>query len=115
MKVLLKKIGFFTAFLIPTLVVIGFYLGGYWNFLAIFFSFILMPVLDQSLGIDKSNLSEDEAKIKAEEFYYRFVTYVWTFVQVGFVLWGAYAVTMGKLHSAIEWAAFILSFSLVTG
>jgi alkane 1-monooxygenase len=115
MKVLLKKIGFFTAFLIPTLVVIGFYLGGYWNFLAIFFSFILMPVLDQSLGIDKSNVSEDEAKIKAEEFYYRFVTYVWTFVQVGFVLWGAYAVTMGKLHSVIEWAAFILSFSLVTG
>lgn len=115
MKQFFKKLAFFTAFIIPTLVVAGFYLDDYWNFTAIVFSFLLIPLIDQSVGIDTSNVKEDEARIVGEEFYYRFVTYIWTYVQVGFVIWGAYAVTTGQLNSGWEWGAFTLSFSLVTG
>lgn len=115
MKSVFKKLAFFTAFIIPALVIAGFYLDDYWNFLAIVFSFLLIPLIDQSLGIDTTNVDESEVKIVGEEFYYRFVTYVWTYVQVAFVIWGAYAVTTGRLNSTWEWAAFILSVSLVTG
>jgi alkane 1-monooxygenase len=115
MNKLLKKLGFFTAFIIPALVVAGFYADGYWNYLAIVFSFFLIPILDQQFGIDTSNVPEAEIKTTTEEFYYRFVTFIWTFVQVGFVLWGAYAVTSGKLNTLWEWIGFVVSFSLVTG
>jgi alkane 1-monooxygenase len=50
-----------------------------------------------------------------DEFYYRFVTYIWTFVQVAFVVWGAFAVTTGRLTTTLEWVGFVIGFSLVTG
>jgi alkane 1-monooxygenase len=115
MRGVLKKLGFFAAFIIPALVVAGFYGDGYWNFLAILFSFVLIPLIDQQLGIDTSNVPESRAKIVSEEFYYRFVTYVWAYVQVAFIFWGAYAATSGRLNTPIEWIGFIVSFSLVTG
>lgn len=110
-----KKLGFFTAFIIPSLVVAGYFLGGWWNYLAIVFSFILIPLIDQQLGIDTSNPTESEIKIKGEEFYYRFVTYVWAYVQIAFVIWGCYAVGTGAINTPFEWIGFTLSFALVTG
>ena len=108
---LLKKLGFFTAFILPALVVTGYYLDGGWNFLAIVFSFILLPLIDQYTGIDTSNDSESVAKIKGEEFYYRFVTYVWTYFQIGFVLWGCYIIGTGNINTTIEWIGFVISFA----
>ena len=111
----LKKLGFFTAFIIPSLVVCGYYLDGWWNYLAIFFAFILIPLVDQQLGIDTTNPTEAELKIKGEEFYYRFVTYVWTYVQIAFVIWGCYVAGTGSINTVSEWIGFVVSFSLVTG
>lgn len=111
----LKKLGFFTAFIIPFLVVIGYYLDGQWNYLAIAFSFILIPLIDQQLGIDTANPTESEIKIKGEAFYYRFVTYIWTYVQLAFVFWGCYVISDGNISNTIEWIGFVVSFSLVTG
>lgn len=111
----LKKLGFFTAFILPALVVTGYYLDGGWNYLAIVFSFILLPLIDQYTGIDTSNDSESVAKIKGEEFYYRFVTYVWTYFQIGFVFWGCYIIGTGNINTAIEWIGFVIGFALVTG
>lgn len=111
----LKKLGFFTAFIIPSLVVAGYYLDGWWNYLAVGFSFVLMPLIDQQMGIDTSNVTESEAKIKGEEFFYRFVTYVWTYLQISFVLWGCYVIGTGNINTTPEWIGFVLSFALVTG
>lgn len=115
MKTMLRKIGFFTAFIIPGLVVLGFNLGNLWNFLPLLFSFFVLPVIDHFIGTDTSNVSEVEANVMGEEFYYRFVTFVWTYFQVAFVVWGAYAVTTGKIDTVVEGAGFVISFSLVTG
>lgn len=111
----LRKIGFFTAFILPTLVVVGFYAGGWWNYLAIAFAFIIIPIIDQLTGLDTTNVPDTEAKRVSEEYYYRFVTYVWTYVQVAFVIWCCYAVTTGNLQSGFEWLGFVLSVALVTG
>lgn len=115
MKQAFRKLAFFTALILPALAVTGFYLGGAWNYLTVFFSFILIPLIDQTMGIDTSNVSDDKVKMVSEEFYYRFVTYIWTFVQLAFVIWGAYAVSLGALNSWWEWTGFIVSFALVTG
>lgn len=111
----LKKIGFFTAFIIPALVVVGFVSGNGWNYLAVVFAFFLLPAIDQLTGLDTTNLEGEAAKKASEDFYYRFVTYVWVYVQMAFVFWGAYAVSTGKLNAAWSWIGFTLSFSLVTG
>lgn len=72
----LKRIGFFVAFIIPSLVILGCYLGGGWNYMSIFFSLVVIPVVDQIVGLDTSNVSKIESTIISEKFYYRFVTYV---------------------------------------
>ena len=112
---LLQKACFFTAFIVPALVIAGFHVGGYWNYLAIIFSFVLIPIIDQWIGIDTTNVPETEAKAKGEEFYYRFVTYCWAYFQFAFMVWGAFAIGSGKLASATSWAGFVMSFGMVTG
>lgn len=115
MQLILRRIGFFSAFIIPVLVIAGFYAGGYWNYLTIAFSFIFIPVIDEALGIDRSNVPDGEARELGAEFYYRFVTYCWTFCQLGFFIWGIMAVSSGRLSGPVEWIGFAISFSLVTG
>jgi alkane 1-monooxygenase len=115
MNEIVRKLGFYAAFIIPLLVSSGFYLGEYWNCLALVFSFLIIPFADQFSGTDTSNVPEQEAGIRSEELYYRLITYVWTFFQLAFITWGAAAVVSGKLSGVLEWSAFILSFSLVTG
>ena len=89
---LIKKIGFLTAFIIPLLAILGFYLGGYWNYMAIVFVFLLIPIADWLIGQDPENMTDQEALIVSEQLYYRLITYIWTFFQFGFLIWGAYAI-----------------------
>ncbi len=111
----MKKLKFFYAFEVPALVILGYYLGGWWNFLALGFAFIVLPIVDQLIGVDTSNVNENDAKVIGDQFYYRFITYVWTYVQVAIVIWGTYVVSLGTLTHWFEWTGFIISFSLVTG
>jgi alkane 1-monooxygenase len=111
---LLKKLGFFTAFILPALVLTGFYLGGLYNYLTIGFAFVLIPLIDQALGLDTTNVPESETAQVGQERYYRLVTYLWTFLQMAFVVWGCMVVATTPL-SAVEWIGFTLSFALVTG
>lgn len=110
----IKKIGFLTAFIIPGLTIAGFYLAGLWNYLTIFFVFIIIPLADFLIGEDPENLSDDESLLIAEQFYYRFITFVWAFFQLGFLVWGAWVVATVPLTVA-EWIGFVVSFALVTG
>lgn len=111
---LLRKIGFFSAFIIPALVIVGFYAGGWWNFAALAFVFALVPLADYTLGIDKTNVPADQATVVGEEFYYRFVTYVWTFVQFAFVGWASYSLATASM-STPAWLGFVIGTALVTG
>ena len=98
----LKKIGFFVAFIIPSLVILGCYLGGGWNYLAIVFSLVIIPIVDKLVGLDTSNVTKNESASISEETYYRFVTYIWTFVQVCFLIWGAYVISKDQESATFE-------------
>ncbi|MGD1842766.1 MAG: alkane 1-monooxygenase [Thermonemataceae bacterium] len=111
---LLKKIGFFSAFILPTLAVVGYYLGGAWNYLTVIFAFIMIPLIDAVVGKDRENIEESQVKLISAEQYYRFITFIWTLVQVGIVVWGAYIVSTATL-TRTEWWGLVLSIMTVTG
>jgi alkane 1-monooxygenase len=110
-----RKIGFFSAFILPALVVAGYYGGGYWNLLPIIFVFVLVPVADSVVGVDTSNVTAEQKPLVGEEFFYRAVTYCWTYVQLGLFVWVCFVLAERGFTSAVEWVLFTLSFGLVTG
>lgn len=115
MQSFIRKTGFFTAFILPALTVLGYYAGGYWNYTCVAFAFVLLPLFDQLLGINTANVPAHEVKAVESDFYYRFVTYCWTYIQIGFVLWAMYVATQGIFNKTIIAFGFILSSAIVTG
>jgi alkane 1-monooxygenase len=110
-----KKLGFFSAFIFPALVITGYYLGGWWNYMAVAHAFIILPIIDQLFGIDTTNVPKDKAPLISNELYYRFITYIWAIFQFGFVIWGCYAIASATFTSWSELIGFTLGFAVVTG
>ena len=111
----MRKLGFFAAFIVPAFLVLGYYLGGWWNMLTLGFVFVLEPLLDTLMGLDGSNTSLEEQKQTSKDPYYQFVLYVWTFVQFITLFWACYIVVYGNLSTWYEWIGFVIGTSLVTG
>jgi alkane 1-monooxygenase len=111
----LKKIGFYTAFILPAIAVYSFYQGGWYHLIPLLFIFVLLPLLDQLTGIDKTNVAPESVKEKSTEFYYRFVTYVWVYVQLAFVCWAVYVITTQPPAHLLAWIGFVISTGLITG
>lgn len=59
-------------------------------------------------------MTDEKAILVSEQFYYRLITYIWTFFQLGFLVWGAFVIAESAMGT-IPFIGFILSFSLVTG
>ncbi|MCE2733340.1 MAG: alkane 1-monooxygenase [Chryseotalea sp.] len=112
---LLKRLGFFTAFILPALVVAGVYLNGYWQMSTIVFVFIFIPFADYLIGLDTSNVKKEVIALETERYFYRLVTYVWMYLQLAFLFWCVWVITQEEIHGAFEWFCFILSTGLVTG
>ena len=111
----MRLIGFLAALLIPACLLMGVYLGGWYNFLALAFSFVMIPAIDQLTGLDTSNVSPQEEKHVSDVFYYRFITYLWTYLQVAMLFWAADVVASGRVQAAVEWIGFTLSCGVITG
>ena len=111
----IRKIGFFMAFIIPAAVIGGYYLGGLWNMLPLVLVFILIPMFDSFVGTSNYNVPEKDVPVVSNQFFYRFVTYLWTYFQYAFLFWAFYVVTFGNLDGAVEWISFTLGTGLVTG
>lgn len=109
-----KRVGFLTAFIIPLLTVVGFYIGGWWNFLTVGFVFVVIPLADSLIGEDPENMTEDEALIISEQKYYRLITYAWALFQLVFLLWTSAMIASNEL-TWFEWVGFVVSVALVTG
>lgn len=110
-----KKVGFFSALIIPALVVVGSYAGGWWNFVPLIFVFMIIPVIDYWIGPDTANVPKEEKEAIGEEFYYRLITYVWVYVQFAFLFWCMYRISSGAITYWYEWTGFTIGAALVTG
>ncbi|PJZ65565.1 alkane 1-monooxygenase [Leptospira wolffii] len=111
---LFKRLSFLIAFVIPLMAVAGYYLGGGFNFLSLAVVFGILPILDVLVGPDASNPKEEEVPVLQQEFYFRFLTYVWAWVQFALVVWALWEVQSHSL-STLEWVGFVLSIGINTG
>lgn len=112
---LFKKIGFFSALILPALVIAGYYGGGAWNLLPIGFVFVAVPIADYFQGIDTTNVPKEKKAIVGEEFFYRLITYLWVFVQLGILGWACFIIASTGLRTPFEWVSFTINMALVTG
>ncbi|WKV11772.1 alkane 1-monooxygenase [Marivirga harenae] len=110
----LRKIGFFSAFIIPTLTIVGFYFGGIANLSALIFVYALIPSIDAAVGRDYNNIPKEAVKSVSNDFYYRFITYCWTYFQLAFLLWAVWVVSTNQL-TVFEAITFTIAVSLSTG
>lgn len=111
----LKKIGFFSAFILPILVLAGYYGGGAWNYLTLAFVFVCIPIIDQWIGKDSENVADTQVSLISEEQYYKLITMSWAFVQLGMIVWGAYIVAFDTTLQRYEWWGLVLGMMTVTG
>lgn len=114
MKAITQKIGFFTAFILLGLVIAGHFIGGWGYYLPALFAFILLPIIDHYSGRDLTNVPAHEVSKRSEEYFYRFVTFIWVWVQLAFLGWCFFIVTTWEL-SLPEFLGFILGTGIVTG
>lgn len=112
---LLRKLGFFSAFTLPLLSIGGYYLGGWWNFSSIIFTYLFLPLADWLIGKDSKNPDEHNISELSEERFYRFITYAWVYVQVAIIVWGAYVFAYGYIGEWYWKIGFLLGIANVTG
>lgn len=113
-EVSVRVLGFLLAYLIPVALIIGYGLGGWFNYLVPLLIFVAIPALDLILGEDRSNPDEAEVATLQKRFAYRLILFLYVPLQVGLVIWGAYVVTHVDL-TTVELIGFVLSMGLNNG
>jgi alkane 1-monooxygenase len=105
-----RKYGYLWAYLIPTLVVLGYYLK--MNWITAFFVFVVIPILDQWLGLDTQNPSSEREKEQIRDGFYALISRSWIFVQWGILGWGSWACLSLE---GVDFFFFVLGVALTTG
>jgi len=111
---LIYHLGFLLAFFIPSLTLLGFALGGAWNFLTLAVVFGVVPILDPLLGKRLANYSETVNQNLKDSFYFRFITWLYVPFQLSLIVWGVVTVGSGTM-TPLELTGFVLSMGTVTG
>ncbi len=105
---------FYGVFVFHAAIVLGYWLGGAWNFLTPVLAFVIVPLLDLVTGRDHHNHSAEEYEALEHRWSFRMVTMLYAVVQVVVTLFGAWAVATQAL-SAVEIAGLVLSIGIVNG
>jgi alkane 1-monooxygenase len=107
---------YFSVFALHACLVLGYVLGGAWNFLTPFLVFLCIPLADVILGRDNNNYTAEEYEEFENRFSFRAVTVLYAVVQVSVLIWAAYAV--GVQPKAMQWweiAGLTLSVGVLGG
>lgn len=108
------RYGFLIAFIMPLLAWTGVVLGGWWHGLVPAFVFLVVPLADLLVGIDRSNVSENlSSELKSDGFYLSLLR-IWVPVQLAFLVWGSLWISEAGIGIP-EWILFTLSTGLITG
>ena len=110
----MKKIGFFSALILPTLLFLGMQWGGPFLWMIHIFVFLLVPLMDYVIQKDKANIPVAEVSESMKAQFYKLITFVWVYVQLAVLIWGFYVVSTQEL-SLISWIAFATGMALITG
>lgn len=111
----LRKLGFLACFTLPLVTLLGWWLGGYWNFLNVAYVFVGIPVIDYLSGLDVRNVPEERETDTVSSGYFQFLMYAWVVLQLFvFMPWAVWAVATDTV-SGFALVGFTLSVGLCTG
>ena len=108
-----KKSGFLLIYIIPALVVLGYYLGGLWVFSGFVFAYVMIPILDEFIGKDSENIANHLVESVSEDSYFELIVHSLVYVQVGVVIWAAYIFSLREL-TVLQTIGFLLSLMTFT-
>lgn len=108
---LFKKLGFLSIFVLPILIVWGYYMGGWWTFSAFIFGYGIIPVLDTVIGKDPENISKNSFEEVISHWYFYSVVYAQVYTHLGIVIFALYAVSLQTM-TTVEWIGMLLSVML---
>lgn len=83
---------YYGIFTLHACMVLGYTLGGVWNFLTPFIIFTVIPPLDMLFGRDNRNHTAEEYEELENRVSFRVVTVLYAVVQIVSVIWGAWCV-----------------------
>ena len=107
----LKKLGFLSIFIIPALIVWGYYMGGAWTFSGFIFAYGMIPILDVLIGKDPENISEASFDTVIGNTYFYAVVYAQVYTHIAIVVFSAYVVSLQTM-TWLELAGLLLSVKL---
>jgi alkane 1-monooxygenase len=108
-----KKLGFLVTFVIPILIVLGYYWGGAWTFAGFLWAYLISPILDEVVGRDPENIANDKVNVIAEEKYFDMIVQVMVPIQITLLIWACYVVSLREMLWW-EMLGFLLSIMTFT-
>jgi len=109
-----NRYGFLMPLSLPALAVLGYSLGGAWNFLTPVYSFALLPAVDLLSGHNPFRPGPSEIAYLERSVWYRVLLYLGAAAHFALLLFGAWAVTHAALPAYALWG-FVLSVGTVSG
>ncbi len=110
----MKALPFLLIYIIPAAVIYGILKGGYYVFLTPFIIFVLIPLLDLIIGVDKKNISENEEALWENKKRFRIIVMACVPVTISTILWGAFIVST-KVYTTTEFIGISISMGLMSG
>lgn len=107
----LKKLGFLSIFIIPTLIVWGYFMGGAWTFSAFIFAYGIIPILDTLIGKDRENISQESFDQVIGNRYFYAVVYTQVYTHIAIVIFSAYVISLQTL-TTLEIIGLLMSVGL---
>ena len=110
---LAKKLGFLMAFILPTLVVFGYFMGGAWNFSNFLFAYGLVPLIDELVGKDPVNIKKEDLPILSGQVYFEAILHMLVYAHLILIIWGCYVISAGTM-TGLEIIGFTLSLMVLS-
>jgi len=112
----LKAYPYLLIFVGPLLAIWGFYMGGWYNYSTLFFSYVLLPILELICGVDGYNPTKEESKYLESKLSFRFVTWSWIPMQIFLTIYLSASVSIyWNYLSWFEIIGFVFAIGLNTG
>ena len=107
----MKPVNYLILLILPAMVIAGYYLGGWFNFLVPVCCFFAYPVANLFLSSSEEHAHADENYSQSA---YKNVALIFVPVLVGVTAWCIYTVSKNKID-ILEFTGFALSLGIVNG
>ncbi|MFT5750923.1 MAG: alkane 1-monooxygenase [Flavobacteriales bacterium] len=110
----MKDLKYLTAYTIPVCAIIGLYFGDLWSYLTPVYAFVMVPLLEVLLPVDRVNLSKDEKSSKKNLHWTDFLLYLNVGIVFG-IVYGTLSTLTTSNMATYEIVGLIFSCGIVIG